>query len=94
MSARAYILIDAVEGKAHEVLMSLRGKPGVTLVDCVEGPPDIVMMVEAEDNQKLADLTIKALTSIENLTNGAQVLPVCSEELNIQRQRVRQRKDG
>jgi hypothetical protein len=83
MSARAYILIDAVEGKAHEVLMSLRGKPGVTFVDCVEGPPDIVMMAEAEDNQKLADLTIKALTSVENLTEDIQVLPVCNGELSV-----------
>ena len=81
MSARAYILIDAVEGKAHEVVRILRRKAGVAFADCVQGPPDIVMGVEAEDNQKLADLTIKALASVENQTEDSQVLPVCNEEI-------------
>ena len=94
MNARTYVLIDAVAGKAPEVIRALRGRPGITLADCVEGPPDIVMMAEAEDNQALADLTIRALTSIDNLTNGIQLLPVCGEELNIQRRRVGSRKDG
>ena len=77
MSARAYILIDVAERKAHEVRMILQGKPSITLVDCVEGPPDIVVMVEAEEPQKLADLTIQALALVEHLTIGIQCLPVC-----------------
>ena len=76
MSARAYVLIDTAEGKAREVLMALRGKPSITVVDCVEGPPDIVVIAEAEDIQTLASLTIQALTSIENLTSNIQCLPV------------------
>jgi len=76
MSTRAYILIDAVEGKAREVLKILHGKLGIALVDCVEGPPDIVVIAEAEDIQTLASLTIQALASIENLTSNIQCLPV------------------
>ena len=91
MSARAYVLIDAVEGKANEVLKILQRKAGVAFADCVEGQPDIVMMMEAEDNQELADLTIKALTSVENLTSNTQVLPVCSDVLNVQRRGARRR---
>jgi hypothetical protein len=92
MSARAYILIDVVEGKAHEVVRILRRKLGITLVDCVEGPPDIVVMTEAQDNQTLADLTIRALTSIEHLTTDSQVLPVSSEELKRRRRGTREPK--
>ncbi len=85
MSTRAYVLIDSVEGKAPEVLTTLRGKPGITFVDCVEGSPDIIMMAEAEDTQTLAKLTIQALASIENLTNNTQILPVCSDISNMRR---------
>ena len=88
MSARAYILIKTAEGKAHEIARILRRKLGVTFVDCVEGPPDVVAMIEADDNQKLADLAMKALTSVENLMEDSQVLPVCNDKLNMQRHRA------
>lgn len=76
MSARAYFLIEAAEGKALEASKELMGKPGIVLVDYVLGPPDIVMTVEADDAQKLADLTVQALASIEHLTSSIQCLPV------------------
>jgi hypothetical protein len=76
MNRKAYILIDAVDGRADEVLAMLQGKPSIAAVDCVEGPPDIVMLVEAEEPQKLAGLTIQALTSVAHLTNSIRCLPV------------------
>ena len=76
MRSKAYIFIDATEGKVDEALMTLREKPGITLVDYVEGPPDIIMLAEAEECQKLAELTIRALTSVEHLTSSIQCLPV------------------
>jgi len=54
----------------------------------------MVMMMEADDNQKLADLTIKALTSVENLTEDTQVLPVCNGELSVRRAGARRRRDA
>ena len=80
MKARAYVLIKTVKGKGDEVSRILRGKPGVALLDCVAGPPDIVMVAEAENNQALANLTIQALASVEDLTEDTQVLPVCCTE--------------
>ena len=85
MKARAYILIKTVEGKGGEVFRILRRKSGVVLLDCVAGPPDIVMVAEAENNQALADLTIQALASVEDLTIDTQVLPVCDKEETRQR---------
>ena len=45
---------------------------------------------EAGNNQKLADLTIKVLTSIENLTDDTQVLPVRGDRVALRRSSVKQ----
>lgn len=67
------------------MLRVLRGQPGIALADCVEGPPNIVMMAEAENWQSLANLAVQAIASIENLTDDIQLLPVC-EVRNLSRQ--------
>lgn len=76
MSARAYILIDAAEGKGDEIQGALWGKPGITLLERVEGPPDIIMVGEADDRQNLARMVIQALNSVERLTDSVTCLPV------------------
>jgi len=43
-----------------------------------EGPPDIVMVVEAGGRRLLAELTIEALSSVENMTGDLQLLPVAA----------------
>ena len=58
MNARVYILLDIVHGKSEYVIQALRGKPGVVMVDPLEGPPDVILVVEAPKRQKLAELTI------------------------------------
>jgi hypothetical protein len=73
---KAYILIDVADGRANEILAMLQGQPSITKIECVEGPPDIVMVVEADEIQKLAELTIKALTKVEHLTGSIRCLPV------------------
>jgi hypothetical protein len=75
MLVRAYILLDVLEGSAEQVVHNLRGKPGVVIADALEGPPDIVMMVEAKDRLKLAELATRAIASIESMTEGIHVLP-------------------
>jgi hypothetical protein len=75
MSQRAYLLMDIVDGKHGEVVQSLGSKPGVTMVDMLEGPPDILVVVEAETRQELAELTVDALSSVEEYTDNLQLLP-------------------
>ena len=76
MSKRVYMLIDAVEGKAGQIAQMLRGQPGVKMVDLLEGPPDVVVMLQAHNRQKLAELTNRALAAVDSMTGGMQVLPV------------------
>ena len=84
MNTRVYVLIDSVEGKAHEVLMILRGKPGIAFVDLLEGPPDIIVMLQARNRQSLAELTNHALASVEAMTEDFQVLPTKMEMVCMQ----------
>ena len=76
MSKRVYVLIDAVEGKAGQIAQMMRGQPGVKMVNLLEGPPDVIVMLQARSGQKLAELTNRALASVEAVTENLQVLPV------------------
>ena len=64
------------DGKAKQVAKALRSRPGVTMVDVVEGPPDVVLMVEALNRQKLARFTVEALALVELMTEDICLLPV------------------
>ncbi len=76
MSTRVYVLLDVAQGERTEVVRTLRDRPGVIMADIVEGPPNVVMVVEARQRRRLAELTIEALTSIEGVTENLQLLPV------------------
>jgi hypothetical protein len=67
--------MDITDGKHREVIQSLGGMPGVTMVDMLEGPPDILVVVEAGTRRKLAELTVGALSSVESYTENLQLLP-------------------
>ena len=79
MRVKAYVFIDVNNGKSEQVVKTLRNKPGVVAVDNVEGPPDVIMIVEATKRQKLANLTIDAMLSVEGLTESVKCLPVIEE---------------
>ena len=81
MDDRVYILLDIADGRAEQVAQVLRGNPGVVMVDVVEGPPDVVMMMEAPKREQLAKLAIKALISVETMTEKLCLLPT-REKLN------------
>ena len=77
MNAKVYVLLDVSHGKANQVAQALRAKPGVVAIDLLEGPPDVVLTVEAPNRQKLAEFTVEALTLVESMTEETQLLPVC-----------------
>ena len=73
---RAYVLLDIQENKSKEVAKALRNKPGVVAVDIVEGPPDVVAVLEASERLKLAETTMHVLESVETLVDCVSLLPV------------------
>ena len=82
MSAKAYVLLNVVHDNQQQVVWALRGKPGVLMVDVVEGPPDVVVVVGARGRQKLAKLTIQALALVEAITEEVQYLLPTRGRLN------------
>lgn len=80
MTSSAYILLEATEGRAEDLARRLAGRPGVRAVHRVEGPPDVVVLTEAEGRTSLAELTVDALMSVEDLTVRVDCLPVCGME--------------
>ena len=79
MSPRVYVLLDVIAGKSGRVTQTLRSKPGVILADELEDQSKAIMVVQASDQQELAELTIKALDSVESMTDGLQILPAKNE---------------
>lgn len=75
MSDRAYILLHVTRGKSDLAAQVLRGRDGVKVLDVLEGPPDLMLVIEAFGRQELAELTIQTLASVEPMTEGLQVLP-------------------
>ena len=75
MSARAYLLLKIVQGKAEEAARLLQDEVGVVAVDVLEGPPDIIVLMEASGRSTLARLTVRVIASVEALTEDIQLLP-------------------
>ena len=75
MNDKVYILLDTVDGKAEQVVQVLQEIPGVVIVEALEGPPDVILVVEATERQHLAKLTVQALTLVETMTERIQLLP-------------------
>lgn len=75
MNDRVYILLDIVDGKAEQAVKVLRESLGVIMVDALESPPDVIMVMEAPERQQLAKQTMQALASVETITEHVCLLP-------------------
>ena len=73
--SRAYVLLQSTGNSSDRVAKTLRRQQGVVAVDLVEGPPDVVVVMEAADRPELASLLMKAMTSVQQMTEGLQLLP-------------------
>ena len=59
----AYILIEAIPGKALELVSVIKEIKGVKTVHLVTGPYDIIAFVEAPDLKSLGELIVKRIQS-------------------------------
>ena len=74
MSARVYLLLDILEGKAGYAIQTLRNAEGVIAADTLEGRPDILAIIEAPDRQKLVELMMPVLQSLDHITEDLHLL--------------------
>jgi DNA-binding Lrp family transcriptional regulator len=78
MSAKAFILIETAVGKNKEIVSSLRIIKGVTSVDYVTGPYDIIAIIEAENLNDIGDLVTQGIHPISGITRTTTCLSLRS----------------
>lgn len=54
----------------------MRQNVGVVATDRLEGVPDIIVVMEVADRIRLAKAVMKALASVEVMTDSVELLPV------------------
>lgn len=68
MATTAYVLIQTEIGQAVAVTEKIRGLDGVTTVDSVTGPYDVIVGCEAESLDDLGKLVVSAIHEIGGIT--------------------------
>ena len=75
MSDRVYLLLDVMDGKADQVAEKLRHIAGIRIVDVLEGQPEVIAVVEAHERHRLAEITMRAISSVETMIEDLKLLP-------------------
>ena len=60
-STSAYILVEALPGKAIELTNQVKALQGVKTVHLVTGPYDVIAFAEAADLKSLGELIVKKI---------------------------------
>jgi DNA-binding Lrp family transcriptional regulator len=78
MPTKAYILIETDVGKSRDVAGELNALNGVTTVDAVTGPYDIISVVEAPDLNAVGDMVTSRIHKINGIARTVTCLSVGS----------------
>jgi len=65
----AFVLIDADVGKTHDILSTLKRTEGVVEAYTVAGPHDIVVKLQADKFEKVAEAVTQKLHKIGGVKN-------------------------
>ena len=68
MTVGAYILIQTGVGRASDVAAQMRRLPGVSSVDAVAGPYDVIARAEADTIDALGRFVISQMQPIDGVT--------------------------
>jgi nitrate reductase NapAB chaperone NapD len=68
MCIRAYLVLQTDGDKSQEIASDLLDKPGIVTVDLLEGSPNLIVVVEAEEQQELVGFIVQALDLVESIT--------------------------
>jgi len=71
---RAYVLLSIDEGKTEQAVQALRDMPGVAIVDCLDGDPSLLVMLQAPDRLILAELLMPVLAAVDGITEDLHLL--------------------
>ena len=74
MGAKAFILIETAVGKNKEIVSTLKKLRGVSSVDYVTGPYDIIAVIEAENLNDIGDIVTQHIHPISGITRTTTCL--------------------
>ena len=75
-STKAFVLIETAVGKTHDVVVALKGVRGVTSVDVVTGPYDIIAVLEAQDLSSVGAVVTGHVHTISGIVRTVTCLAV------------------
>ena len=78
MATKAYLLIETAVGKTRDVANTLTGLPGITTVDVVTGPYDIIAVVSGEDMTVVDDLVTGHIHTVTGVVRTVTCVAVGS----------------
>lgn len=74
LSTRAYVLIETTVGKNRDVIAALKRLKGVSGVDMVTGPFDLIATVESESLAEVGDVVTAKIHPIAGITRTVTCL--------------------
>ncbi len=76
MATKAYLLIETAVGKTRDVANTLTGLPGISTVDVVTGPYDIIAVVTGEDMSVVGDLVTGHIQTVPGVVRTVTCVAV------------------
>ena len=78
MATKAYLLIETAVGKTRDVGNPLGNLPGITTVDVVTGPYDIIAIVSGDDMSIVGDLVTGHIHTVPGVVRTVTCVAVSS----------------
>jgi DNA-binding Lrp family transcriptional regulator len=73
---KAYVLIETAVGRNREVIAALKKLKGVSSVDLVTGPYDLIAIVEAETLSEVGDIVTAKIHPITGISRTVTCLVI------------------
>lgn len=74
MAAKAFVLIEVTAGKTKDVVTALQRVKGVSSVEAVTGPYDVIAVVEKPDVNAIGDLVTRNIHSVSGIARTVTCL--------------------
>ncbi len=74
--AKAFVLIETTVGRTKEVATALKDMKGMTSVNAVTGPYDVIAIIEAETLNEIGDIVTQVIHPIPGISRTVTCLAV------------------
>ena len=76
MAAKAFVLIETAVGRSKEVVVALRELKGITSVDTVTGPYDIIAIIEGRTLNDIGNIVTQEIHPIAGISRTVTCLVI------------------